>query len=222
MAKLEVGRPVGPGYPPFIVASIDGVELGSRDAVFAAIDAAADSCCDAVHLRALPWEWCVRTLQRAEDRGLCPLARVLDEAMVNILDWCGAPAFALQFDWSDLDLIAAAARTGKPLFLSCGRATDDELEEVVDTARCNGNGGIALLQPAGASLDRLAALHRRHAIVGVTDHDSGDGFAREAVSRGAAIIVKPWRATAQHAFAALVRDCEAEYGRDAGARWVTN
>nr|HEX4315587.1 N-acetylneuraminate synthase family protein [Kofleriaceae bacterium] len=221
MAKLEIGRPVGEGHPPFIVAAIDGVELGSLEAVLAAIDDAANSRCDAVKLRTLPWAWCVKTFERAEARGLSPLARALDEETVYRLDWCGAPAFALQFDWSDLDLIAAAARTGKPLFVSVGRASDDELAEVVETARSNGNGGIALLQPAGAGLDRLASLQRTNAVVGVLDY-VGVGVAREAISRGAAVIVKPWRPSPQCDLAALVRDCEAEYGRGVAPRWVTN
>src|SRR5580692_5826988 len=101
MAKLEIGRPVGDGHPPFIVAAIDGVELGSLDTVLAAIDGAANSRADAVKLRTLPWAWCVKTFERAEARGLAPLARALDEETVCRLDWCGAPAFALEFDWSD-------------------------------------------------------------------------------------------------------------------------
>ncbi len=226
MATLEIGRTIGAGHPPFIVAAIDGVEAGSLDAVLSAIDATANSRCDAVKLRALPWQWCVKTFERAEARGMCPMARVLDEAMVSVLDWCGAPAFALEFDWSDLDLIAAAARTGKPLFVSVGRAADDELDEVVETARSNGNGGIVLLQPARAGLDRLAALQRTRAVVRVIDqlgdHVDDVGLAREAVSRGAAVIVRPWRAASVCDLAALVRDCEAEYARGGDARWVTN
>src|SRR2546423_606297 len=149
---LEIGRPIGAGHPPYIVAAIDGVQLGSLDNVLAAIDAAADSHCDAVKMMTMPWSWCAKSFQHADARGLSPLARAVDEGALARLDWCGAPAFALQFNWSDLDLIAAAARTGKPLFVSVGRATDFELAEVVETARANGNGGIVLLQPAGAGL----------------------------------------------------------------------
>lgn len=206
---LEIGRPIGDEHPPFVVAALDGVQLGSLEAVLAAIDASAESCCDAVKLRTIPWAWCAKTFERADDRGLAALARAVDEEAVSRLDWCGAPAFALQFDWSDLDLIACAARTGKPLFVSVGRATDLELEEVIETARSNGNGGIALLHPAGAGLDRIAALRRHRCVVGVQDLGPGDDVAHEAIARGASVVVRPFGQLANTPdLAATVRACE--------------
>jgi sialic acid synthase SpsE len=220
---IEIGRPIGAGHPPFMVAALDGVQLGSLERVLAAIDVAADSHCDAVKLTTLPWSWCAKSFLHAERRGLAPLARAVDETAIARLDWCGAPAFALQFDWSDLDLIACAARTGKPLFVSVGRATDLELEEVVATATANGSGGIALLQPSGAGLDRIEALLQRHAIVGVTDHTRCPDTARAAVSRGASIVVKKlFELPGAGELASVVRSCEQEWARGNTGTWTTN
>ena len=74
------------------------------------------------------------------------LATALDEDSVARLDWLGAPAFYLVYDWSDLELVAAAARTGKPIVLQVGTASEVELAEVIETARKHGSGGIALVQ----------------------------------------------------------------------------
>ena len=210
---IEVGRPIGAAHPPFIVAALDGTQLGSLDRVLAAIDAAADSHCDAVKLSKLPRSWAARSIQHAEHRGVAPLVRALDEAAIEQLDWCGAPAFALPFDWADLELIACAARTGKPLFVGVGRASDLELEEVVATARANGTGGIALL---GGGLERMTALRARHAVVGLTDH--AGRTARHAVSLGASIVVV--RASSE--LGEVVRACEQEWASNTTARWTTN
>ena len=52
---FEIGRPIGVDHPPFIVAALDGRRLGTYERAAAAIDAAANSRCDAVKLTAMPW-----------------------------------------------------------------------------------------------------------------------------------------------------------------------
>ena len=114
MPVLHFGRPVGASHPPFIVISMDCRELRTCERALAAIDAVAESRCDAIKLSSMPWAWASALLARAEARGLVILATALDEGAVARLDWLGAPAFYLVYDWSDLELVACAARTGKP------------------------------------------------------------------------------------------------------------
>jgi N-acetylneuraminate synthase len=223
---FEIGRPIGVDHPPFIVAALDGRRLGGFERAIAAIDAAADSRCDAVKLTAMPWSWCARLFTHAESRGIAPLATALDENTVSRLDWCGAPAFALAFDCSDLDLIACAARTGKPIVVSVGRATDWELAEVVETARSNGNGGVALVHSAGSGLERLDALLRHRAVVGVSDLLPGRDIPRAAITRGASIVEKrldlPMGGEIVE-LAEIVRDCEQAWAsRGAMPVWPNN
>src|SRR5512139_3500135 len=146
MRPMEFGRPVGAAHPPFIIAALDCRELKTLDRALTAIDAAAASMVDAIKLDRMPWAWSARLIQRAEARNLTLLATALDEDAVTRLDWLGAAAFYLVFDWSDLDLVAAAARTGKPVVLQVGTASELELAEVVATVHANGSGGIALVQ----------------------------------------------------------------------------
>ena len=118
MTGIEIGRPVGEGHPPYIIAAVDCAKLPSLAAAIAAVDAAADCRCDAVKFTAIRWAWAARLFERADARKLDVLATPLDDRDISRLDWLGVHAFHLFFDWSDLELVANAARTGKPIVMS--------------------------------------------------------------------------------------------------------
>jgi sialic acid synthase SpsE len=226
---MDLGRPVGALHPPFIIAALDCRELGTLDRALAAIDAAAQSTVDAIKFARMPWAWTAKLIQRAESRNLTMLATVLDEDAVTRLDWLGAGAFYLNFDWSDLDLVAAAARTGKPLVMQVGTASELELAEIVATVHANGSGGIALVQSViDVDLEGLDALGCHGAIVGIADRSHGPAIALAAISRGACIVEKRFMLRADGDLcpievSAVVRDCEqawASLGDD--RRWTVN
>src|SRR5690348_5249978 len=214
MPELDFGRPVGKAHPPFIIAALDCRELATIERALDAIEAAADSRCDAIRLARMPWGWSARLYGRAAQRGIVMLATALDEDAVARLDWLGAPAIYLVYDWSDLELVACAARTGKPLVLQVGTASDAELAEVVETALRNGTGGIALVQSViDLELDGLDALRRHDAVVGIADRSDGAAIPLAAISRGASIVEKRFTLSAGSelcpvAVGAIVRDCE--------------
>lgn len=230
MRPLDFGRPVGVAHPPFIIAALDCRELGTLERAFAAIDAAAASTVDAIKLDRMPWAWSARLIQRAEAHNLTLLATALDEGAVTRLDWLGAAAFYLVFDWSDLDLVAAAARTGKPIVLQVGTASDFELAEVVGTVHANGNGGIALVQSViDVDLEGLDALRRHGSVVGIADRSPGPAIPLAAISKGASIVEKRFslRDTGKSLclgdLSAVVRDLEqawASLGSD--RHWTIN
>jgi N-acetylneuraminate synthase len=225
---LDFGRPVGTAHPPYIIAALDARELGSLDRALSAIDAAAASCVDAIKLARLPWSWNARLLSHAEARGIEMLAVAFDEADLARLDWLGAPAFYLMFDWSDLDLVARAASTGKPLVMQVGTASQLELAEIVETAQGHGTGGIALVQSViDVELEGLDALRRHGAVVGIADRSAGPAIPLAAISRGASIVEKRFSLRSEGVpgaeLATVVRDCEQAWARLAiGPRWTTN
>jgi N-acetylneuraminate synthase len=229
MSHLDFGRPVGQSHPPFIIAALDGRELATIERAVAAIDAAADSRCDAIKVARMPWAWSARMFARAEQRGIVMLATALDEAAVARLDWLGAPGFYLVYDWSDLELVAAAASTGKPVVLQIGTASDVELAEVVETARAHGRGGIALVQSVvDLTLEGLDGLRRHGAVLGIHDRSPGTEIPLAAIGRGAAIVEKRFKPRGDGVLcpaevSAIVRDCElawASLGTD--RRWLFN
>ena len=146
-----------------------------------------------------PWEWHEKLFAYGASKGLVVFSTPFDEETVERLDRLGAPAFKIaSFELGDLELIAAAARTGKPVILSTGMGSDAEVAEAVDVARSHGTGGIALLHcisgyPAPieqTNLRRLDGLRHHDTVVGISDHSPGATVPIAAVARGACIIEK--------------------------------
>jgi pseudaminic acid synthase len=147
-----------------------------------------------------PWEWHAELFARAATRGMVAFSTPFDDDAIERLDALGAPAFKIaSFELVDLELIARAARSGKPLIMSTGMASDREVDEAIETARAHGAGGIALLHCVSGyptpveqtNLRRLDALARRNdIIVGISDHSPGATVPIAAVARGACIVEK--------------------------------
>jgi N-acetylneuraminate synthase len=228
--KIDFGRPVGEGHPPFIIAALDCRELGTLERALAAIDIAARTNVDAIKLSRMPWSWSAQLIERTESRNLTLFAPALDEGEVTRLDWLGANGFYLFFDWSDLDLIARAARTGKPLVMQVGTASPAELAEVVETVHRNGNGGIALVQSViDVDLEGLEALRRHGSVVGIVDRSQGPAIPMAAITRGASIVEKRFALRADRTelcpieLSAVVRECEQTWASLGDDRvWTVN
>lgn len=226
---MDFGRPVGVAHPPFIIAALDCRELGTLERALAAIDGAAASNVDAIKFARLPWAWSAKLVQRAEARNLTMLAIVLDEDALYRLDWLGAGAFYLNFDWTDLDLVAAAARTGKPIVMQVGTASELELAEIVSTVHANGNGGIALVQSViDVDLEGMEALRRHGSVVGIADRSPGPLIPLAAISKGASIVEKRFAlrqdgsALCPIELSAVVRDIEQGWASRGHGGWTVN
>jgi len=152
-----------------------------------------------------PWEWQPRLKQVADDLGMDLFASAFDATAVDFLEEMHVPAHKLaSCELVDIPLIQKMARTGKPLIMSTGMATVDEIQEAVQAARQAGAAQIALLKctsayPAPAeemNLRTIPELARRFGVpAGLSDHtlpDHGMGIAVPvaAVALGACIIEK--------------------------------
>lgn len=146
-----------------------------------------------------PWEWHEQLFAHGAARGLIVFSTPFDAIAVERLDKLGAPAFKIaSFELVDLDLIACAAKTNKPLIMSTGMASDAEVDEAIETARRHGNGGVALLHCVSGyptpieqtNLRRLDAIAKRGTVFGISDHSPGAIVPIAAVARGAAIVEK--------------------------------
>jgi N-acetylneuraminate synthase len=99
----------------------------------------------------------------------------------------------------DVPLIEKMARTGKPLILSTGMATLEEIDEAINAARNAGASQIALLRctssypapPEEMNLRSIPDLARRFGLpVGLSDHTPGIAVPVAAVALGAVLIEK--------------------------------
>lgn len=147
-----------------------------------------------------PWEWQPKLKKVANDLGMQCFSSAFDDTAVDFLETMNVPAHKVaSFELVDLPLIQKMAATGKPLIMSTGMATVEEIEEAVTTARRVGATQIALLKctsayPAPAeemNLRTIPELARRFDVpVGLSDHTMGIAVPVAAVSLGACIIEK--------------------------------
>lgn len=147
-----------------------------------------------------PWEWQPKLKQIAEELGLICFSTPFDKSAVDFLEEMNVPAYKIaSFEILDLPLIEYAASKGKPMIISTGIATEEEIKEAVESCRKVGNNQIALLKctseyPApieDANLKTILALQEKfNTIVGLSDHTTGTIVPVAAVAIGARIIEK--------------------------------
>ena len=147
-----------------------------------------------------PWEWQPRLKAIADDIGLDLFSSAFDSSAVEFLEDMNVPVHKIASpELVDIPLIQKMASTGKPLILSTGVATLEEIEEAVTAARSAGASQIALLRctsayPAPAeemNLRSIPELARRFGVpVGLSDHSAGIAVPAAAVAMGACLIEK--------------------------------
>lgn len=148
----------------------------------------------------LPREWHRELAEYTAERGLIFLSSPFDEEAVDLLDELGVSAFKVASgELTNLPLIKYMAKKGKPLIVSTGAATVEEIAEVVSTIKSAENKKIVLLHcvvnyPAAeedANLLAINTLRRKFKLcVGYSDHTLGIAAPIAAAALGAVIIEK--------------------------------
>ena len=147
-----------------------------------------------------PWDWHKPIFDHANKLGLICFSTPFDETAVDFLEKLGAPMYKIaSFENTDLPLIQRVAATGKPLLISTGMATQEELDESVDAARKAGCKDLILFKctstypatPENSNLLTIPYLRERYGCeVGLSDHTLGIGVAVASVALGATVIEK--------------------------------
>lgn len=142
-----------------------------------------------------PWEWLPAIFQRARDLGLIPFSAAFDRESVDFLESLGVDRHKVaSFELVDLPLIRYMASKGKPMILSTGMATEDEVDSACDATDGIPARDVLLLKctsayPADAS-DANLATRRDWSRWGLSDHTPGIGVACAAAALGASMIEK--------------------------------
>ena len=147
-----------------------------------------------------PWEWHSELFNLARDLKLTPFSSPFDKTAVDFLESLDAPMYKIaSMETGDLNLIRYAAETGKPIIISTGATTLEEIAEAVKTVRDTGNEQITLLlctssypsKPEDAHLKRIKLLSEKFECkVGLSDHTLGIGVSIAAIALGATAIEK--------------------------------
>ena len=147
-----------------------------------------------------PWDWQPKLKRVANDLGMDLFSSPFDATSVDFLEEMGVPAHKLaSFELVDIPLIQKIARTGKPLIMSTGMASTEEIDEAVQAARGAGAIQIALLKctsayPAASDdmhLRTIPEMAQRFGLpVGLSDHSMGIAVPVAAVALGACILEK--------------------------------
>lgn len=147
-----------------------------------------------------PWEWQPELKKIAEDIGMICFSSPFDKTAVDFLEKMNVPAYKIaSFEITDIPLIEYVASKKKPVIISTGIATIQEIEEAIEACKKVGNEQIALLKCTSAypaPFDEVNLLtipdmmQRFNSDVGLSDHTLGISVPIAAVVLGSRIIEK--------------------------------
>ncbi len=147
-----------------------------------------------------PFEWHKELFAYAKDIGVTLFSSPFDESAVDLLDSLDALAYKVaSFEVVDLPLIKYIAKKGKPILMSTGMASYNEIGEAIEAAKSVDNDKILLFHCISsyptplseANLNMIPILQKEFGIqVGLSDHTIGNLASVLATSIGATAIEK--------------------------------
>ena len=148
----------------------------------------------------LPWEWHEPLFKFAKEIDLTIFSTPFDSTAVDLLESLDAPAYKIaSFEMVDTPLIEYVAKRGKPMIISTGMGSIEEIEEAVNVAKKFGNGEITLLHCVSAypalSLDynlrTMQDMRERFGVdIGLSDHTLSNVTAITSIAMGAVMVEK--------------------------------
>jgi pseudaminic acid synthase len=147
-----------------------------------------------------PWEWHEELFEYARSTGIDIFSTPFDKSAVDFLEQFNPSAYKVaSFEITDYELIRYIASKGRPMIISTGIATIDEIADVVDICKSEGVSDIVLLKctssyPApleDANLLTIPNLAQTFGVVaGFSDHTLGTTAPVVATTLGAKVIEK--------------------------------
>jgi pseudaminic acid synthase len=147
-----------------------------------------------------PWEWHAEIMKVAKEEGLICFSSPFDPTSVDFLESLNVPAYKIaSFEITDIPLIEYVASKGKPVIISTGIATVEDIELAIDACHRMGNHNIALLKctssyPAPieeANMIMVKDFSEKFGVIsGLSDHTMGSTVPVVSTCFGAKIIEK--------------------------------
>jgi pseudaminic acid synthase len=147
-----------------------------------------------------PWEWHAELQQTALECGIGFFSTPFDNTAVDFLEELNVPCHKVaSFELVDLPLLRKIGSTGKPVIMSTGMASKEEIREAVEALKSAGCGELILLKctssypadPADANLRTIPDLAASFGCpVGLSDHTTGIAVSVASVALGACLLEK--------------------------------
>lgn len=147
-----------------------------------------------------PWEWTSMLMKKANECGMELFSSPFDTTAVDFLEKCNCPAYKIaSCEITDHILLKKIAETHKPVIISSGGASLEDLETALHILRNNGTKYIAMLKctaaypadPADAHLKTMVHMKETFDIIpGLSDHTLGPTVPIASVALGAKVIEK--------------------------------
>jgi len=147
-----------------------------------------------------PWQWQAEIKAECQKLELDFLSTPFDNTAVDFLESLNIEFYKIaSFELVDIPLIEYVASKGKPMIMSCGMGSIEDIQDAVDACKRQGNEEIILLkctseypaEPADMNLATITDMRKRFNVpVGLSDHSMGSIAATVAVALGACVIEK--------------------------------
>lgn len=148
----------------------------------------------------MPWEWTEPLMKLAKEHGMVLFSSPFDETAVDYLEKLDAPCYKIaSFESTDHGLLRKVAATGKPIIMSTGMSSVQDIDESINVLRNAGVKQLAVLKctsaypalPKDANVAGVKVIQDTWNVVpGLSDHTLGNEVAMAAVALGACIIEK--------------------------------
>lgn len=147
-----------------------------------------------------PWEWQESIKKKCEEVGVDFLSTPFDRTAVDFLEQLSVDFYKIaSFELVDIPLIEYTASKGKPMIMSCGMASEEEIREALEACYKQNNRNVVLLKccsqyPAKYEDMNLAVIpdmmDKFNVTIGLSDHSEGSLAPVVAVALGAKVIEK--------------------------------
>ncbi len=147
-----------------------------------------------------PWDWHPAIFAYAKEVGIQLFSSPFDLTAVDFLEELECPVYKVaSCEIVDVELVSRIAQTGKPIIISTGMASLDDIALVIETVRRVGSNQIVLLKCVSAypapieecNLLTLVDMQNRFGVpVGLSDHTLDNVAAIVATSLGAVMVEK--------------------------------
>jgi len=147
-----------------------------------------------------PWEWQPKLKEYAESKGLFLFSSPFDNTAVDFLEKMDVPIYKVaSYEVGHIPLLKKIGKTKKPVIMSRGLATVEEIELAIKTLKDSGCPNIVVLHciaaypamPKDMNLKAIPEISKRFNVIsGISDHSLSQTVATVSVALGAKVVEK--------------------------------